>query len=161
MPARRYGGEYRIDDGFDIVEHVVVRDPKHMVSSTFEPQLPGGVVLEPIVVAAAVELDHDPAHGMEEVDDEPADRSLASELFAANAMVAERTPEPSFRGRHLAPEPSRSLDRLGFVVSLTHRASPVRPCTPNTRTGNEAWRAVAQPFRPSPLPGEKVPRSGG
>jgi hypothetical protein len=59
---------------------------------TFEPGLAGGVSFELVVVAAAVEFDHEPAPEVEEVDDVAAEGRLTSKLLTADATGAKLLP---------------------------------------------------------------------
>lgn len=85
-------GEDGVDNGLDIIENIIVCEPEHAEPSAFEPSLSARVLLEPVIMAAAVEFDHDTAAEMNEINDVTADGNLPSKFFSSDAAGAKRSP---------------------------------------------------------------------
>nr|WP_293401822.1 hypothetical protein [Phenylobacterium sp.] len=91
LPAAR--GEDRIADAFAALEYTVVPEADDAQAVRSEHGRSQRVLLKPLGMAAAVELDHQPGLNAKKIDDEGADADLTPPLPTAELAIAQRRPE--------------------------------------------------------------------
>ena len=93
-------GENRVQFTLD----PLIRNTDHQQIAGGERPIPVSVVLLLIVVNRAIEFQHDPDCGAEEVGDEAVDELLPAEFPALQPPIPQSFPEDAFLWRHLAAE---------------------------------------------------------
>ena len=85
-------GQDSVKDGVQVAQHITVAKPQHSVPVGFEEASPVGVLVQLVVVHAAVEFDNKPRRRAAEIEDERANRVLPTELGLRVPTIPQRSP---------------------------------------------------------------------